>query len=92
MGTASRAAVVRHYGHFRRPDGFRFSQRSPAGAWMLAAPTIHATARLPRNTPQMHRNLAEDGISRFVTQALAVRVLFRATPTATRDLGLYGLI
>jgi hypothetical protein len=41
MGTASRAAaVVRQYSHFRRPDGFRFSQRSPAGIWILAAPTI----------------------------------------------------
>jgi hypothetical protein len=48
MGTASRAAAVVHqYGHFRRPDGFRFSQRSPAGAWMLAAPTIYTAARLP---------------------------------------------
>jgi hypothetical protein len=46
MGTASRAvAIVRHYGHFRRPDGFGFSQRSPAGAWMLAPPTIYAAAR-----------------------------------------------
>jgi hypothetical protein len=35
---ASRAAaVVRQYGHFRCPDAFRFSQQSPAGAWMLAA-------------------------------------------------------
>jgi hypothetical protein len=51
MGTASRAAaVVRHYGHFRRPDGFSFSQRSPAGAWMLAAPTIYAAARSPHGT------------------------------------------
>jgi hypothetical protein len=51
MGTASRAAaVVRHYGHFRRPDGFGFSQRSPAGAWMLATPTIYATARSPHGT------------------------------------------
>jgi hypothetical protein len=32
MGTASRAAAVVHqYGHFRCLDGFRFSQRSPAG-------------------------------------------------------------
>jgi hypothetical protein len=51
MGTASRAAtVVRHYGHFRRPDGFDFFQRSPAGAWMLAAPTIYAAARSPHCT------------------------------------------
>jgi hypothetical protein len=43
MGTTSRAAAVVHqYGHFRRPDGFRFSQLSPAGAWMLEAPTIYA--------------------------------------------------
>jgi hypothetical protein len=46
MGSASRAAAVVHqYGHFRRPDGFRFSQRSAAGAWMLAAPTTYAAAR-----------------------------------------------
>jgi hypothetical protein len=46
MGTASRAAAVVHqYGHFRRPDGFRFSQRSLTGAWMLAAPIIYAAAR-----------------------------------------------
>jgi hypothetical protein len=45
MGTTSRAAAVVHqYGHFRRPDGFRFSQLSPAGAWMLATPTIHVYA------------------------------------------------
>jgi hypothetical protein len=51
MGTASReAAVVHQYGHFRRPDGFRFSQRSPAGAWMPAAPTIYAAARSPHGT------------------------------------------
>jgi hypothetical protein len=51
MGTASRvAAVVQQYGHFRRPDGFRFSQRSLADAWMLAAPTIYAAARSPRGT------------------------------------------
>jgi hypothetical protein len=51
MGTASRAAAVLHqYGHFRRPDGFRFSQRLPAGAWMLAAPTIYAAARSPHGT------------------------------------------
>jgi hypothetical protein len=51
MGTASRAAAVVHqYGHFRRPEGFRFSQRSPAGAWMLAAPTIYAAARSPHGT------------------------------------------
>jgi hypothetical protein len=43
MGTASCvAAVVHQYGHFRRPDGFRFYQQLPAGAWMLAAPTIYA--------------------------------------------------
>jgi hypothetical protein len=48
MGTASGvAAVVRQYGHFRNPAGFHFSQRSPAGAWMLAAPTIYAAARSP---------------------------------------------
>jgi hypothetical protein len=59
MRTASRAvAVVRHYNHFRRPDGFGFSQRSLAGAWMLAAPTIYGEARsshgttLDRPTPQ----------------------------------------
>jgi hypothetical protein len=46
MGTASLAAAVVHqYDHFRRPDGYRFSQRSAAGAWMLAAPTIYSTAR-----------------------------------------------
>jgi hypothetical protein len=51
MGTASRAAaVVRHYGHFRRPDSFGFSQQSPAGAWMLATPTIYAAARSPHGT------------------------------------------
>jgi hypothetical protein len=51
MGTASReAAVVHQYGHFRRPDGFSFSQRSPAGAWMLAAPTLYAAARSPHDT------------------------------------------
>jgi hypothetical protein len=51
MGTASRAAAVVHqYGHFRRPDGFYFSQRSPAGALMLAAPTIYAAARSPHGT------------------------------------------
>jgi hypothetical protein len=51
MGTASRAAaVVYQYGHFRCPDGFHFSQRSPAGAWMLAAPTIYAAARSPHGT------------------------------------------
>jgi hypothetical protein len=51
MGTESRvAAVVRHYGHFRRPDGFHFSQQSPAGAWMLAVPTIYAAARSPHGT------------------------------------------
>jgi hypothetical protein len=48
MGIASRAvAVVRQYGHFRRPDGFRFSQQSPAGIWMPAAPTTYAAARSP---------------------------------------------
>jgi hypothetical protein len=53
IGTASRAAaIVRHYGHFQRPDGFGFSQRSPADAWMLAAPTtcICAAARSPHGT------------------------------------------
>jgi hypothetical protein len=51
IGTASRAAAVVHqYGHFRRPGGFRFSQRSPAGAWMLAAPTKYAAARSPHGT------------------------------------------
>jgi hypothetical protein len=51
MGTASRvAAVVRQYGHFRRPDSFRFFQGSPAGAWMLAAPTFYAAARSPHGT------------------------------------------
>jgi hypothetical protein len=51
METASRAvAVVHQYGHFRRPDAFRFSQRSPAGAWMLAAPTVYAAARSPHGT------------------------------------------
>jgi hypothetical protein len=53
MGTASPlAAVVRQYGHFRRPDGFPFSQRSPDGAWMLAAPTIYAV--LSTVTAQHH--------------------------------------
>jgi hypothetical protein len=48
MGNASRAAAVVHqYGHFRRLDGFRFSQRSPEDAWILAAPTIYAAARSP---------------------------------------------
>jgi hypothetical protein len=51
MGTTSRAAAVVHkYGHFRLPDGFHFSQRSPAGAWMRAAPTIYAAARSPHGT------------------------------------------
>jgi hypothetical protein len=51
MGTTSRAAAVVHqYGHFRHPDGFRFSQLSPAGAWMLAAPTVYAAARSPHGT------------------------------------------
>jgi hypothetical protein len=51
MGTASPAAAVVHqYGYFQRPDGFLFSQRSPAGAWMLAFPTIYAAARLPHVT------------------------------------------
>jgi hypothetical protein len=51
MGTASlTTASVHQYGHFRRPDGFRFSQRSPAGAWKLAAPTIYAAARSPHGT------------------------------------------
>jgi hypothetical protein len=51
MGTASRAAaVVLQYGHFRQPDGFRFSQRSPASAWMLTAPTIYAAEQLPYDT------------------------------------------
>jgi hypothetical protein len=51
MGTASRAAAVVHqYGHYRRPDGFRFSQRSLAGAWMLAALTIYAAARALHGT------------------------------------------
>jgi hypothetical protein len=51
MGTTSRAAAVVHqYGHFRRPDGFRFSQLSLAGAWMLAVPTIYAAARSPHGT------------------------------------------
>jgi hypothetical protein len=51
MGTASRAAAVVHqYSHFRRQDDFLFSQRSPAGAWMLAAPSIYATARSPHGT------------------------------------------
>jgi hypothetical protein len=51
MGTTSRAAAVVHqYGHFQRTEGFHFSQRSPAGAWMLAAPTIYAAARSPHGT------------------------------------------
>jgi hypothetical protein len=51
MGTASRAsAVVRQYGHFRRPDCFRFSQRSPAGARLLISRTIYAAARSPHGT------------------------------------------
>jgi hypothetical protein len=51
MGTASRAAaVVLQYGHFRHPDGFNFSQRSPTGAWILAAPTIYAAARSAHST------------------------------------------
>jgi hypothetical protein len=51
MGTASCAtAVVRQFGHFRRPDCFRFSQRSLAGAWMLTAPSIYAAARSPHDT------------------------------------------
>jgi hypothetical protein len=37
-------------GHFRHPDSFRFSQRSPAGGWMLAAPTIYAAALSPHGT------------------------------------------
>jgi hypothetical protein len=48
MGTVSRAVVVVHqYGHFRLPYDFRFTQQSPAGAWMLTAPTIYAAARSP---------------------------------------------
>jgi hypothetical protein len=55
MGAASRAvAVVRQYGHFRRQDGFRFSQWSPAGAWMLAAPTIYAATWSPHGTISDH--------------------------------------
>jgi hypothetical protein len=55
MGTASRAAaVVRQYGHFRCPDDFRFSQRSPAVAWMLAAPTTYAAARSAHGTTFNH--------------------------------------
>jgi hypothetical protein len=51
MGTASRAAVVVHqYGHFQRLDGFRFSQQSLAGAWMLTAPTIYTAARSSHGT------------------------------------------
>jgi hypothetical protein len=51
MGTASRAAaVVLQYGHFRRLHGFRFSKRSPAGVWMLAASSIYAAARSPHGT------------------------------------------
>jgi hypothetical protein len=51
MGTTSRAAAFVHqYGHFRRPDGFCISQRSPAGAWVLAAHTIYAAARSPHGT------------------------------------------
>jgi hypothetical protein len=66
MGTASRAtAVVRHHGHFRRPDGFGFSQRSPADAWMLAAPTIYTAARSSHSTtsdrpiPQSRKKLLD---------------------------------
>jgi hypothetical protein len=51
MGTASRAAaVVCQYDHFRCPHCFRFSQRSPAGAWLLAPRTIYAAARSPHGT------------------------------------------
>jgi hypothetical protein len=51
MGTSSRAAaVVYQYGHFRRQDRFRFSQRSPANAWKLAVSTIYAAAWLPHGT------------------------------------------
>jgi hypothetical protein len=51
METASRAAaVVRQYGNFRRPDCFRFSQRSPAGAWLLAPRTTYAAAWSPHGT------------------------------------------
>jgi hypothetical protein len=51
METASRdAGVVCQYDHFRRSDGCRFSQRSPPGAWMLAATTIYAAARSPHGT------------------------------------------
>jgi hypothetical protein len=51
MGTASRAAAVVHqYGYFRFPDGFRFSEWSSAGAWILAAPAIYAAARSPHST------------------------------------------
>jgi hypothetical protein len=50
MGTASRAATVVHqYGHFRR-----FSQRSPAGAWLLAPRTIYDAARSPHGTTLEH--------------------------------------
>jgi hypothetical protein len=51
METASRAAAVVHqYCHFRRLDSFRFSQRSPASAWMLATLTIYVVARSPHST------------------------------------------
>jgi hypothetical protein len=32
------------------PDGFRFYQQSPAGAWMLAAPVYNAAAWSPNGT------------------------------------------
>jgi hypothetical protein len=52
MGTASRAAAfLRQCGHFRRQDDFRFSQRSSAGAWMLAAPTIYMQQHGHRTAP-----------------------------------------
>jgi hypothetical protein len=71
MGTAGRAAaVVCHYGQFRRPGGFGFSQRSPSGAWMLAALTIYAAARSPHGTtsdrPIPQRSSAKKKLSYIV--------------------------
>jgi hypothetical protein len=51
MGTASRAAAVVHQPIISDArTASAFSQRSPAGAWMLAAPTIYAAARSPHGT------------------------------------------
>jgi hypothetical protein len=44
------AAVVHQYSHFRRWDGFHFTQLSPASALILAAHTIYAATQSPHGT------------------------------------------